>query len=80
MRSMSGMSRKRKNVRQVRAGNRRHDRLGALAQNKFVIGHVTLRAVWAFDPHSFGGTVDGQDFMVDMRVNARSAPKTFPAS
>ena len=35
----------REDVRQLDAGNRRHDRLCALAQDEFVVSHVALRAV-----------------------------------
>ena len=64
-------------VRQFHTGNRRHDRLRALAQDEFVVRHIPLRAGRAFDADGLAGTIDREHLVVHMRMNARPFPKPF---
>ena len=70
----------RENVRQFHAGNRRHDGLRALAQNEFVVSHVACRTVRAFDADGFRGAVDGENLVIDVRVDRASATRISPPS
>src|ERR1039458_2102095 len=65
------------NMRQSCAGDGRHDWLRALAQDEFVERHVALTTIRCLDANGFRGAVDRKNFMVDVRPDARTLPKSF---
>ena len=65
------------NMRQIRAGNGRHDCLRTLAQDKLVVRHVALPAIRFPDTNGFRGAIDRKHLVVDVRANARAFPEFF---
>src|ERR1700752_4175813 len=61
-------------VGEIGARERRNDWTGALTKDELVVGYILFRAVRHFDANGLCRSVDGEDFVVNVRMHARTGP------